>query len=257
MNHNTTKLGVVVPLANEEDNIESLLGRILVHLGPSDKIFCVLDKMSRDRTRAIIEHYALTRDARCLVVWAPENRCVVDAYFRGYRAAYDSGYQWILEMDGGFSHLPEEISRFLNAMKSGYDYAGGSRFMLGGSHASPISRRVISFGGTVLAKIFLASPMTDMTSGFECFSREAMKEVLDNGVMSRANFFQTEIRHRMSRRRWIELPITYSNDKPTIGRSSIRESFRILFSLSIVSLKDALSLSPLRTHYSTPLSKIV
>ena len=41
-----------------------------------------------------------------------------------------------------------------------------------------------------------------------------MKEVLDRGVRSRANFFQTEIRYLMCGRRWKEVPIHYTNDKP-------------------------------------------
>ena len=220
-----------MPLANEEDSIENLFDRIRVHLAPEDRVFCVMDRMCKDRTRELIQRYHDTKDQRFNVVWAPENRCVVDAYFRGYREAYDQGAQWILEMDGGMSHLPEEIPQYIEAMKEGYEYVGGSRFMKGGSHKSPITRRLISWGGSVLARFLLKTSMSDMTSGFECFSRSAMKELLDKGVMSRANFFQTEIKYMMSRRRWKEVPINYSNDKVAVGRSSIREAFKVLFQL--------------------------
>jgi dolichol-phosphate mannosyltransferase len=134
-------------------------------------------------------------------------------------------------MDGGLSHLPEEIPQFIKGMEEGYEYVGGSRYLKGGTHNSPLSRRFISKGGTLLTKLLLRVKLSDMTSGFECFSRDAMKEVLDKGVRSRANFFQTEIRYMMSKRRWKEVPIRYSNNKPTIGRSSLRESFKILYQL--------------------------
>jgi hypothetical protein len=55
--------------------------------------------------------------------------------------------------------------------------------------------------------------------------------VLKNGVQSRANFFQTEIRYMMHQLRWLEVPINYSNECYSIGRSSLRESFRILWNL--------------------------
>ena len=225
------RLGIIIPLANEEATITALLDRICRQITHEDRVFCVLDNMCKDRTRERIQDYHDNRDHKVSVVWAPENRCIVDAYFRGYREAYDQGCFWILEMDGGLSHLPEEIPQFIQGMKEGYEYVGGSRFMKGGANNSRFSRRLISRGGSILAQIFLKAPMTDMTSGFECFSRNQMKEVLDRGVRSRANFFQTEIRHMMSKRRWKEVPIHYSNNKFTIGRNSLRESFRILFQL--------------------------
>jgi len=226
-----SRLGIIIPFANEEKYIRELLDRICVHLLHEDRIFCILDRVSRDKTRELIQQYHDSQDERVILIWAPENRCVVDAYFRGYREAYDRGCRWILEMDGGFSHLPEEIPQFIAGMEQGYDYVGGSRFMKGGRHDSPISRRLISWGGSTMARLLLKAPMTDMTSGFECFSREAMNEILDKKVMSRANFFQTEIRYMMCQHRWMEVPIHYSNEKVTVGRSSIREAIRVLFTL--------------------------
>jgi dolichol-phosphate mannosyltransferase len=231
MTANTPRLGIITPLANEEGTIVEFLDRVCVQLEPNDILLCVLDRMCKDRTREIIQDYHDKKDARVSVVWAPENRCVVDAYFRGYREAYERGCEWILEMDGGLSHLPEEIPQFIKGMEEGYDYVGGSRYLRGACHDSPLTRRIVSKGGTILTKILLHAPMSDMTSGFECFTRDAMKEVLEKGVESRANFFQTEIRYMMGRRKWKEVPIRYHNDKPNIGRSSIRESFRILFKL--------------------------
>ena len=224
------KLGVVIPLANEEENIRQLLSRVLVHLQPQDRIFCVLDKVSKDNTRSIIAEIA-QHDERVTVVWAPENRCVVDAYIRGYRAALDGGCDWILEMDGGFSHLPEEIPLFLSSMEEGYDYVGGSRFMPGGSHQSPWTRVFVSKGGSVCTNLLLKTKMTDMTSGFECFRRAALQRVLAKGIVSKANFFQTEIRYQMHQVKWREVPITYRNQNYQIGRTSLREAFRVLWGI--------------------------
>jgi len=210
-------------LANEEATIQDFLRRVVVHLQSQDRVYCVLDKMSKDQTRSIVSGLAAA-DPRVVSIWAPENRCVVDAYFRGYRAAIEDGCEWILEMDGGFSHLPEEIPQFIVGMEQGYDYVGGS-------HDSPWTRVLISKGGTVLANSVLKTRMRDMTSGFECFNRRAMERVLEQGVTSRANFFQTEIRYMMHQFKWLEVPITYRNSNYRVGRSSVREAFRILWGL--------------------------
>jgi dolichol-phosphate mannosyltransferase len=127
------KLGVVIPLANEEATVEQLLQRALAQLGPLDHIFCVLDGKSRDRTMALVRGVS-SLDQRVVAVWAPENRCVVDAYFRGFREALAAGCDWVLGMDGGLSHCPEEIPRFLDALGKGADFAAGSRFIRGGSY---------------------------------------------------------------------------------------------------------------------------
>jgi hypothetical protein len=55
--------------------------------------------------------------------------------------------------------------------------------------------------------------------------------VLRHRVRSRANFFQTEIRHMMHRFRWKEIPIVYVNDRYRVGRRAIGESLRILLQL--------------------------
>ena len=225
------RFGVVIPLANEEGTIIPLLDRILAQLTPADAIFCVLDNVSRDRTRELITRRgAIDRPVNC--VWAPENRCVVDAYFRGYRAAMEAGCEYILEMDGGFSHSPEEIPGFIRAMEEGYDFAGGSRFSRGGSHSGSFNRRLVSWGGTVLANALLGTRMRDMTGGFECFNRRAMELVLSHGVRSRAHFFQTEIRYLMHRLRWTEVPINYRNPSPSVGTGNVREAFGTLGQLT-------------------------
>ena len=224
------KLGICIPLANEEATIDDFLRRLLVHLQPQDRVFCVIDNVWKDRTKKKISEWS-AKDSRVVLVWSPKNRCVVDAYFAGYRAAYDDGCNWILEMDGGMSHSPEEVPRFIDAMGEGHDYVGGSRYMRGGSHHSPVTHVLVSRGGTFLARLVLKAKMTDMTSGFECFHRKAMQRVLEQGVKSRANFFQTEIRYMMHQSRWVEVPITYRNENYNIGRNSIREAFRILWGM--------------------------
>ena len=227
----TPRLGIVTPLGNEREGISAFLDQVTAHLQPGDRVYCVLDNVSKDGTREIVAERA-QQDPRVVLVWAPQNRCVVDAYFAGYRAAFEAGCRWILEMDAGFSHNPDKIPEFVAAMEEGYNFAGGSRFMPGGEHRGPVTRRVLSYGGTVLARQMLHSRMTDMTSGYECFDRTAMAHVLEHGVKSRANFFQTEIRHMMHQFRWKEIPIVYVNDQIRVGRSAVRESLRILFQMA-------------------------
>lgn len=224
------RLGVVTPLANEEQTIDEFLQRVTAQLGPEDRVFCVLDNVSKDQTRARIER-ASAVDPRIALVWAPENRCVKDAYFRGYREALDANCRWILEMDGGLSHLPEQIPQFIQAMESGVDYAAGSRFCRGGKFEGKFSRRCVSWGGTMLSNLLLGTRMKDMCSGFECFTHDALRYVVDRGVTSRAHFFQTEIRFLLRERKWVEVPITYHGPPNGVPGASISEALRTLWAM--------------------------
>lgn len=224
------QLGVVIPLANEQDTVGELLDRLLPHTERGDRVFCVLDNASKDGTRAVIEERS-SRDPRLVLVWAPENRSVVDAYFRGYREALASGSEWILEMDGGLSHRPEEVPRFLEAMASGVDFAAGSRFCPGGRYLGFGKRYLISRVGSSVANRALGTEMHDMTSGFECFTRAALEHVVERGVRSRAHFFQTEIRFMLRDWSWVEVPITYSHPSAGVGSSNLKEAVRNLRSL--------------------------
>ncbi|KKU48141.1 hypothetical protein A3H10_03480 [Candidatus Uhrbacteria bacterium RIFCSPLOWO2_12_FULL_46_10] len=226
----SAKLGIVIPLANEEKTIDELLARILKQVPQNTNVFCVLDKISNDETFKKIQEWG-EKDPRVVLVWAPEDRCVVDAYFRGYKEALRNECDWILEMDGGLSHQPEEIPLFLRAMEQGFDYVGGSRFMKGSKYLKRRGRYLISLVGTWLTNILLGTKMKDMTSGFECFTREALEYVVKEGVKSRAHFFQTEIRTMMHDFNWVEVPITYRNPSSKVGATNINEALRNLWVL--------------------------
>lgn len=230
--HGDDRLGVVIPLANEAETTHELLSRVSRQIKPDDLIFCVLDNASQDDTRQQVQQ-AAREDTKVVEVWAPENRCVVDAYFAGYQAALDAGCDWILEMDGGLSHCPEEIPAFLNAIGPDFDYIGGCRFMEGGAHDGGLKRRFLSRGGTVVANLVLGTNLKDMTSGFQCFRRSALQQVVSSGVGSRAHFFQTEIKHLMRHWRCHEVPISYRCPSDSVDAPVIWDAIRNLTRLKM------------------------
>ncbi|GJM21863.1 MAG: dolichol-phosphate mannosyltransferase [Planctomycetota bacterium] len=221
------RLGVVIPLLNEQATLAELLGRVLAQLQDHDQLFAVVDGGSRDDTRAIVQR-AAQADPRVQLVWEPDNRHVVGAYLAGFRAALHAESHWILEMDAGLSHQPEEIPRFLRAMECGAELAAGSRFLPGGRFDAPRSRWLLSRGGTWLANRMLGTRMRDMTSGFQCFSARALRHVLEHGLRSRAGFYQTEVRHLLRDWNWVEVPIRYVSDLARPHRNSVGESLRLL-----------------------------
>jgi hypothetical protein len=150
----------------------------------------------------------------------------------GYRAAVAASCDWILEIDGGYSHQPEDIPRFFEKMADGYDCVFGSRFCVGGKMTkSPFKRLFISRGGTWLANLLLGTRLKDMTSGFELFSRHALLAILDRGIRSRGPFFQTEIKAYCRKLRMAEVPIDYRNPSGSVGTRALADAFSNLWFL--------------------------
>lgn len=221
------RLGVVMPLLNEAEVLDETFERLGAQLLPGDLHFCVVDGGSTDDTRERVAARA-EQDPRVRLVWVPENDNVVGAYLAGFGAALDADCGWILEMDGGLSHLPEQIPRFLAAMGRGVDFAPSTRFAHGGVYAAPFPRWFFSRGGSVLANVFLGTKLSDMTSGFECFSAAALRHLLSVGLRSRSGFVQSEIRYTLRDWNLEEVPISYTSDLRRPHRGSVGETFRMI-----------------------------
>lgn len=217
-------------MANEGGNAAAFARAALEQCGGfhSVKFLAVVDKASTDNTRQILEDLACS-NPDVIVVWAPENRCAVDAYLRGYKEALAQRADWILEIDAGFSHQPQDIPQFFDQMEKGYDCVFGSRFMKGGKISEvSFKRYFVSRMGTVLSNLLLGTRMADMTSGFEMFSRRALTHILDRGIQSRAHFFQTEIKVYCKNLKIVEVPIHYKSPSPRMKSSAITDAFRQL-----------------------------
>lgn len=236
------RLGVVCPMANEGAEAVRFTEAVLKQLPDvgTVRFFAVFDHANRDDSLDWMRAYAAD-EPRLTVVWAPENRCVVDAYMRGYREALAAGSDWILEIDAGFSHSPDDIPKFLDAMEQGWDCVFGSRFMPGGGISNSARHRyMVSRGGTILANLLLGTSQTDMTSGFQLFRRDVLEMILERGIVSRAHFFQTEMKTYCRKLRLVEVPIHYQAASPRLGSSAVGDAFHHLFRLFRLRLKGEL-----------------
>jgi len=220
-------------MANEGEDAVRLVDAVLAQTNRFAAVtfYAVLDRVTGDGSLELLRIHAQT-EPRLVVVWAPENQCLVDAYLRGYREALTGGADWILEIDAGFSHDPADLPKFWQAIEQGCDCAFGSRFMPGGGFEdSSLKRRFVSWGGSALSNLLLGTKLADMTSGFELFRRDVLDMVLARGIQSRAHFFQTEIKAHCRKLNVVEVPITYRFASGRLGSTAIFDSLKQLFRL--------------------------
>jgi dolichol-phosphate mannosyltransferase len=222
-------------MASEEQTAIPFVAAVLEQCRSRDfksvLLFVILDLACKDNTLELLRELAL-KESQLRVVWAPENKGVVDAYIRGYREALAAGCDWILEIDAGFSHLPDDIPQFFDKMREGYDCVFGSRFCEGGNISdSSFKRKLISRGGTMLTNSLLGTKLKDMTSGFEIFSRDALETVVARGIQSRGPFFQTEIKTYCRNLNIAEVPIQYRAASHDVTNRVLKDSFSNLWRL--------------------------
>jgi len=240
------KFAIVIPLANESDTFGEFSSRLIEVFDRvyhdnqfAGTAYLVVDNVSKDNTLELCNNLN-QQDSRFVPVWAPENRNVVDAYLRGYKEALQSGiaYKYILEMDGGLSHDPAAIPMFLRYLSEGHGCVFGCRFMNGGSiYDSNWKRSFLSRGGTILGNWLLGCSFKDMTSGYMGFQTDIARAFVEYGLLSKAHFYQTEVRYLLREKRYIEAPIHYMAPSPRVSQKAIKNSISVLLHYFFLRLK--------------------
>lgn len=221
---------IIMPVANEEKTMGKVIDEILAL--PYDNLFLypVIDNFSKDNTEKIIRSYEDTGRVKC--IFYEKSRGVISCYFEGYRRALEDGAERVIEMDGGGSHNPAEIPLFIEKLEEGYDCVWGSRFCPGGDISNqPLYRRILSSGGTILSNFVLGTKLKDMTSGFEAFKAEILKEFDFDKFLSTGHMYQTEMRFYCRNCKAVEVPIHYVGGDSSLKFKSVKEAFVILFKL--------------------------
>ena len=222
---------IVMPVANEEATMGGILEKIIGLPYDDLHIYVVIDNFSTDKTRDIVASYEKKTD-KVKLIFYKESRGVISCYLEGFRHALKDGAEQIIEMDGGGSHLPEEIPQFIDRLEEGYDCVWGSRFVEGGGISNhPLYRRLLSSGGTILANTVLGTKLKDMTSGFEGFQRYVLDNMNLDKFLSTGHMYQTEMRYYCRKYKAIEVPIHYVGSESSLRFKVVVEAFWILFEL--------------------------
>ena len=191
-NSNTTL--VIVPTYNEQDNLPG----IVKALGKLPVDMLVVDDNSPDGTGDMADEFVEKHDY-VHVLHRKEKNGLGRAYCAGFEWALKRDYEFIFEMDGDFSHDPEDIPRFLEAAKDadlvlGTRYRGGIRVM-----NWPLRRLMLSLSAAKYVKWITGLPFSDPTGGYKCFRRSALESVNLAAVRSNGYSFQIEMTHKIWR----------------------------------------------------------
>lgn len=201
---------VIVPTYNERDNLPPLAAKVLSL--PAKVDLLVVDDNSPDGTGKIADDLA-TKHPEIHVLHRKTKNGLGRAYCDGFGWALEKGYESILEMDGDFSHNPDDIPAFLKAAESA-DLVLGSRYCNGIRVLNwPAQRLFLSMFAGVYVRVITGMPFTDPTGGYKCFRRKALQSIDLSEVRSNGYSFQIELTHKIWRQglKVVEVPIIFTD----------------------------------------------
>jgi dolichol-phosphate mannosyltransferase len=207
---NADRTLIVVPTYNERENVARLVAELFAVAPLAD--VCLLDDASPDGTADRAEEL-YGADPRFSVLRRAGARGYGRSLVDGYRKALEGGYARLVQLDADFSHDPRRIPALVEASHTS-DVVIGSRYCEGGGVENwPARRRLLSrFANAYVARI-TGLRVRDTTSGFRCYTRRALRTLLEARVAGEGYAFLVEATYR-ARRAGLsvaEVPITFTD----------------------------------------------
>jgi glycosyltransferase involved in cell wall biosynthesis len=165
-----SSVSIVIPAKNEARNLPHVLARL-----PEDCEVILVDGNSTDDTVDVARHLMPG-----ITVIGQTRQGKGNALACGFATAKGD---FIVMIDADGSNDPNEIPRFVAALKEGADFAKGSRFLTGGGSADiSLVRRFGNFWLNRIVNLLYGTRYTDLCYGYNAFRRECL-DVMNLGAI--------------------------------------------------------------------------
>ena len=224
---------VIVPTYNERENLPPLIERLMAL--PVQVEVLVVDDNSPDGTGKLADEIAARRPS-VHVLHRKEKDGLGRAYCAGFAWALQRDYEFVFEMDGDFSHNPDDIPAFLKAAQEA-DLVVGSRYCNGIRVINwPLKRLMLSMAAGKYVRWITGMPISDPTGGYKCFRRRALMSLNLDAVRSNGYSFQVELNHKiwMQGMKIAEVPIIFTDrflGSSKMSRKIVWEAFWMVWRL--------------------------
>lgn len=175
-----TDLSIILPVYNEEENIQNLYAKIINALTKLDKSYEIIyvDDGSSDKSFEILAEIAKV-NKRIKVIQFRKNF--------GQTAAISAGIEHsqgdiLIPMDADLQNDPEDIHRLLEKIDEGYDVVSGWRK---NRHDKLITRKIPSILANKLISWMTGVHLHDYGCTLKAYKREVIKDIKLYGEMHR------------------------------------------------------------------------
>ena len=166
------RVSVVVPVFNEEANLEEFVRRLLAVMDGRGEPYEILlvDDGSRDRSLEILKSWAERRSDRVRVLELSRNFGQHQAILAAFR---DVTGDAVVTLDADLQNPPEEIPKLLAKFAEGYDVVGGVRAHRQDSWPRKLASALVNRVTAAITRMRL----TDFGCMLRVYSRDVVEEV--------------------------------------------------------------------------------
>ncbi|ABL00190.1 glycosyltransferase family 2 protein [Pelobacter propionicus] len=228
---------IVVPIYNEQENIDELYGAIVGALDPVDACFEIImvDDGSRDGSFDALKRLA-SGDERLKVIRFRRNFGQTAAMAAGFDAA--SG-DIIIPMDGDLQNDPSDIPRLIAKLHEGYDVVSGWR---NERKDTFITRKIPSVLANALISFFTGVHLHDYGCTLKAYRREVLDGISLYGEMHRfVPALASQVGARVT-----ELPVRHHPRRHGVSKYGISRTVRVILDLMTVKFLLAYSTKPIQ-----------
>jgi dolichol-phosphate mannosyltransferase len=228
-----SSLTVVIPTYNEAENLPALAAQLWA-LPIEGLRILVVDDGSPDGTGEIADSLSAHHPGQMSVIHRQGKLGLGSAYLMGFRAALDDGADTVAQMDADFSHSPEYLPGFLDALADA-DVVLGSRYIEEGrlDERWGIGRVFLSWFGNAYARTILGLPILDTTGGYRVWRSDTLRGMPLERVRSNGYVFQVEMAYVAYKLgyRLVEKPIYFEDRR--IGQSKMSFGIQVEAALRV------------------------
>lgn len=174
----TPEISVVIPVFNEQDNLDELSRRTFAALRGLDRSFEVIfvDDGSRDRSFALLKEIA-AKHPEARVIRFNRNYGQHNAIFAGFSKVRGN---IVVTLDADLQNPPEEVPKLVSKMDEGFEVVSGYRQ----SRQDSVLRKIPSFFVAKMTSKFINVKMRDYGCMLRAYRRDLVEAMLEGGEIS-------------------------------------------------------------------------
>ncbi|MGD9108608.1 MAG: glycosyltransferase family 2 protein [Gammaproteobacteria bacterium] len=243
------KVVIVIPTYNEANVIAQTIAELektftTIDAAKYEMHILIFDSNSPDKTAEIVKQLQ-SQHPNLHLVTEKQKSGLGSAYIKAITYAIDKlNADIVFEFDADGSHQPKYLKPMMDAFTKGADVVVGSRYVKDGAIPKDwsVDRKILSYGGNLIARLFLTRKYKDFTSGFRGTRTSFLKKIPYQKLLSKNYAYKLHLfwlLHK-AKAKIVEYPIEFIERKigySKFPKNNVYESLKVVILLRFFELK--------------------